>query len=91
MSVTPCACSVAAVVSMMNSAIRLEKPMPTSVSSRMRAICARRLLRRLVQRLGLRLFLLVLDFFVGLPEEEIGADRGAEHRDDDGEIVARPD
>jgi hypothetical protein len=28
MSVTPCACSVAAAVSMMKNAIRFEKPMP---------------------------------------------------------------
>ena len=39
MSVTPCAFSVAAVVSMMNSAMMFEKPMPTIVSSCMRAIC----------------------------------------------------
>ena len=37
MSVTPWALSVAAVARMMKSAIRLEKPMPTIVSRRIRA------------------------------------------------------
>ena len=37
MSVTPSACSVAAVVKMMASAIRFENPMPASVSTRMRS------------------------------------------------------
>ena len=39
-SVMPCACSVVAVVMMMNRLMTLEYPMPTQVSSRMRPICA---------------------------------------------------
>jgi hypothetical protein len=36
MSVLPAACSVAAAVTMIDSAIRLENAMPTMVSARMR-------------------------------------------------------
>ena len=89
MSVTPCACSVAAVVSMMNSAMMFEAPMPTRVSSRMRAIWRGACVGRLDQRLGLGIFFLVLHLLAGLPEEQVGADRGAEHGDDHGQI-ARP-
>ena len=49
MSLTPCAFSVAAVVNMMKSAMMFEKPMPTSVSSCMRAICRGACSRRLDQ------------------------------------------
>ena len=49
---------------------------------------ARRLLRRFDQRLRVRVFLLVLDLFGRLPEEQIGADRRAEHGDHDGQIIA---
>jgi hypothetical protein len=35
-----------------------------------------------------RIDALVLGFLRGLPEEQIGRDRGAEDRDDGGEIVA---
>ena len=39
MSVIPCAFNVAAVVSMMNSAMIFERPIPTIVWNCMRAIC----------------------------------------------------
>jgi hypothetical protein len=89
MSVIPCAFRVAAVVSMMKRAMRFERPMPTSVSSRMRAICRGRLLGRVDQRLGLGIFPLIFDLFARLPEEEIGADGGAKDGDDDGQIITR--
>ena len=61
MSVTPCACRVAAVVSMMKSATMLDAPMPTIVSSLMRASCRGAWPGRIEKGLGRRILLLVLD------------------------------
>ncbi len=54
------------------------------------------LFRRPFQRLGALALLGVLDLFLGLPEEQIGADGGAEHGDHHGQVVGlelqlRPD
>jgi hypothetical protein len=48
-----------------------------------------RLQRRLDQGLRFRILLLIFDFFGRLPEEQIRADRGAEHRHNDRKIVPR--
>ena len=64
MSVTPWASKVAAVVIMMKSAMIFEIPIPTSVSTCMRASWW----RHLDQWLRLRIFLLIFDLFGRPPE-----------------------
>ena len=71
MLVTPWAFKVAAVVIMMKSAMILEIPMPTSVSSCMRASCRGAWSPRFDQGLRFRVLLLVFDFFGRLPEEQV--------------------
>ena len=73
----------------MNSAMMLEKLHADNRVELHAGHLPRRLLRRLYQRLGLRILFLVFDFLAGLPEEEVWADRSAEHGDDGGQIVAR--
>ena len=86
MSFIPCAFSVAAVVKTMNSAMTFEKPMPTSVSSWIRASS-----RGACSGASTRGFASGSSFSsstssAGLPEEEVGADRRAENGDHDSEI-----
>ena len=50
----------------------------------------RRLGGRFEKRLGRRVLPLVLDLLRGLPEEQVGADRRAEHGHEHGEIAPRP-
>ena len=85
MSVLPLAFRVTAVVSMMKKATRLEKPMPTQVSQPMRPSSRGGLFRMVEQRPGLGIGLLVLDLLRALPEEQVGADGGAEDGDDQGQ------
>jgi hypothetical protein len=74
-SVLPAACRVTAVVRMLKKATRLE--------------LALRLLGPADQGTGVVIGPLFFDFLRTLPEEEIGADGGAEDRHDQGERVAR--
>ena len=81
-------CSVAAVVTMIAIAMRLENAMPTRVSARMRSNALRACVARLHQRLcaagwSSQLFRLLR----GLPEEQVGRNRGAEDGDQGGEEV----
>ena len=93
--VMPLACSVAAVASMMASAMRLEKAMPSKVSARIRRSSFVAAARRLLERLGAGRNRDLLGFLRALPEEKIGADGGPEHRDDGQHCraseVGRPD
>src|SRR6266852_7659874 len=79
-SVTPLACSVAAVAKMMNRAMRFEMPIPTAVSVRMRTSSGPASRGRDAQRLDVASMQL-LHFLPGLPEEQVGADRRAEDGD----------
>ncbi len=92
----PAACSVAAALTMMKSAIRFEKPMPMYVSILIRRRCRRAVSGACVSGAAAGSGIDLLDFLRRLPEEEIGADRRAEQRDDDGQRFAgqrepRPD
>ena len=63
--------------------------MPSSVSSRITRQLMGRLQRRLDQWLRVRIVLLIFDFFGRLPEKQVRAYRGPEHRHNDRKIVPR--
>jgi hypothetical protein len=88
--VMPCAPSVAAVVSMMNMATRLEKPMPVTVSMLMRLQLVAGLFGGVLEWLRVGIGAQVFHFLRGLPEEQIRADGGAENRHHGGDVIRAP-
>ncbi len=89
MSVTPWACRVAAVVDDDEQGDEVGEAHADVGVDADAAELGRRLLGRALQRLGVGALLDLLDLLLGLPEEQVGADRGAEDRDHHGEIVRR--
>ena len=90
MFVTPWACKVAAVATIMKKAIRFEKPMPTRGVDVQPAQTRLPLPRSDPQRLVGRDALDFLDLLLGLPEEEIRTDRRSQDGDDHGQVVLVP-
>ena len=85
----PCSFSVTAVATTMHSAITFEKVMPTTVSCLMRDRCSAHVFGVLAQLPRVRPAVAVLDFLRGLPEEQVRADRRAEHGDHHRRVVLR--
>ena len=91
MCVIPAACSVAAVPRMMKNAIRFENPIPevgipadaAQVLPRDRFRMGQQIAATVAGRDGLE----ILDFLGRLPEEQVRADRGPEHRHHHGDGV----
>ncbi len=81
-SVWPLALSVTAVVRMMKKATMFDAAMPIHVSQPMRCSCCGACCGSSISGPASGIGLLVLDLLRTLPEEEIGADGGAEDRDD---------
>ena len=88
MLVTPLAFSTAAVVRMMKKAMPFESSMPSDgVGPDARELGISAALGLLAQRPVALALVHLLDLLGGLPEEQIGADGGAEHGDHHHEII----